>query len=160
MPRPIRTRRIFFQPKVNYFKPIGIPLRNLKESILTFEELEAIRLIDSENLDQNQAGKKMGISQSTLSRLLCSARKKLVNAIIKGNSIKIQGGNFKMVVPRRGMGLGQRNTAGGRGRMGGIAKGPEGICKCPKCGYEEAQERGIPCMSKKCPKCSTKMIRR
>ena len=28
-------------------------------------------------------------------------------------------------------------------------------CTCPKCGYEEASTRGIPCTEKKCPKCGT-----
>ena len=27
--------------------------------------------------------------------------------------------------------------------------------KCPKCGYEEPKVRGIPCRTKKCPKCDT-----
>ena len=157
MVRPTRTRRIFFQPDVTYFKPAGIPMVNLKETLLSFDELEAIRLIDSERMEQNKAGKKMKISQSTLSRLLREGRKKLADAIIQGNAIKIQGGNFKMVKPR-GSGFGR--GFGGGGRMGGFAAGPGGICKCPKCGYEEAQVRGQPCMNKKCPKCQTQMTRK
>lgn len=156
MVKPTRTRRIFFQPDITYFKPAGVPMINLKETVLSFDELEAIRLIDSEKMEQNKAGEKMKISQSTLSRLLREGRKKLADAIIQGNAIKIQGGNFKMVKPtERGFGRG----LGGGGRMGGFAEGPGGICKCPKCGYEEPQVRGQPCMNKKCPKCQTQMIR-
>jgi len=156
MVRPTRTRRIFFQPEVTYFKPVGIPMANLKETVLGLDELEAIRLIDSEKMEQHKAGEKMKISQSTLSRLLRTGRKKLADAIINGQAIKIQGGNFKMVKPtRKGFGRG----LGGRGKMGGFATGPGGICKCPKCGYEEAQVRGQPCMNKICPKCKTKMTR-
>jgi len=59
----------------------------------------------------------------------------------------------------RGTGIGAGRVAGGRGRMGGIAAGPGGICKCPKCGYEEQQVTGEPCMYRKCPKCGAKMIR-
>lgn len=162
MPRPRRIRRIFFQPDVTYFKPAGIPMYNLQETILSFDELEAIRLIDSEAMEQSKAGKKMKISQSTLSRLLKEGRKKLANAIITGQAIKIQGGNFKMVQqPQgRGLGLGRGRGAGGRGRMGGpLAAGPGGICKCSKCGYKEAQIIGQPCMNKKCPKCGSPMTR-
>lgn len=160
MVRPTRTRRIFFQPDVTYFKPVGIHRVNLKETLLSFDELEAIRLIDSERMEQNKAGKKMKISQSTLSRLLREGRKKLADAIIQGNAIKIQGGNFKMAMPRgRGLGAGRDRGFGGGGRMGGFAEGPGGICKCPKCGYEEPQIRGQPCINKKCPKCQTKMTR-
>ena len=55
-----------------------------------------------------------------------------------------------------GRGLGGRGV-NGRGRMGGL--GPEGTCKCPKCGYEEPKIRGQPCVEMVCPKCGTKMIR-
>jgi len=159
MVRPRRIRRISFQPESTYFKPAGIPLNSLAESILSFPELEAARLIDFEGKSQIETAKKMKVSQPTLSRLLKSARKKLADAIINSKAIKIQGGVFKMVTPRRGLGLGRGRAAGGRGRMGGFAVGPGGVCKCPKCGYEEAQVIGQPCMSKKCPKCGTLMTR-
>lgn len=161
MVRPRRCRRISFQPDVTYFKPAGVPLRNLDETIVNFDEAEAVRLVDLEEKDQKQVAKKMQISQPTLSRLLKSGRKKLADAIIKGKAIKIQGGNFKMVQPRgRGLGFGRSRGISGGGRMGGpIATGPGGICKCTKCGYQESQVRGQPCMNKKCPKCGRQMIR-
>jgi len=157
MGRPRRLRRIFFRPGVTYFKPVGIPMVNLKNVVLSFDELEAIRLIDFEGIGQNGAGKNMKISQSTLSRLLKSGRKKLAEAIVNGQAIKIEGGDFKMVQSRgRGLGMGR---GAGRGRMGGFAAGPGGVCKCPKCGYTESQIRGQPCMNKKCPKCGAMMVR-
>ena len=160
MVRPRRTRRISFQPDVTYFKPAGIPMLHLKETVLSFDELEAIRLVDSEGMEQSKAGKKMKISQSTLSRLLREGRKKLADAIIQGNAIKIQGGNFKMVQPTgRGLGLGRGRGAGGRGRMGGFAAGPSGNCICPKCGYKETHQTGVPCYQKKCPNCQSLMTR-
>jgi uncharacterized protein len=159
MARPRRERRIFFQPDVTYFKPAGVPMIHLNETTLSFDELEAIRLIDSEGLDQTKAAKKMKISQSTLSRLLKEGRKKLADAIIQGNSIKIQGGNFKMAMPKvRGLGMGGGRGFGG-GRMGGFAAGPSGNCVCPKCGYKEPHQTGVPCLQKRCPKCGDKMIR-
>jgi len=163
MVRPRRIRRIFFQPDVTYFKPAGVPLVDLKETTLSFDELEAIRLVDSEGMEQTNAGKKMKISQSTLSRLLREGRKKLADAIISGQAIKIQGGNFKMVQQQKGRGLGLgrgggRGAAGG-GRMGGFAAGPSGNCVCPKCRYTEAHQTGVPCYQKKCPKCGSSMTR-
>jgi len=162
MVRPRRCRRIFFNPYVTYFKPAGVVVKDLEESILTREELEAIRLIDFEKIEQGKAGKKMKISQPTLSRLLKSAREKVADALINGKAIKVEGGNFEMVQSRgRGLGFGRGIGRGaGRGRMGGFAAGPGGVCKCPTCGYEEPQVRGSPCANKKCPKCGAKMIRR
>jgi predicted DNA-binding protein (UPF0251 family) len=162
MPRPRIRRRIRFMPEVTYFKPAGVPMADLDESVLTLEEYEAIRLVDLEEIGQSKAGKQMKISQPTLSRLLKSARKKISKAIIQGKAIKIQGGTYKMAQPRgRGLGQGQGRGMGigPGGRMGGAGMGPGGTCKCPKCGHQEAQVRGQPCMNKECPKCGTPMIR-
>ena len=63
---------------------------DLKESLLAMPEFEAIRLVDYENISQEKAGKSMQISQSTLSRVLKSGRKKIADAIINGKAIKIE----------------------------------------------------------------------
>ncbi len=89
MVRPIKPRRVYFDPNVTYFKPRGIPLSVLEEVGLAVDELEAIRLCDLRNLDQTKAAKKMKISQSTLGRILISARKKIAQALIEGKAIKI-----------------------------------------------------------------------
>ena len=96
MPRPRICRRISFQPDVTYFKPAGIPMRNLEESIVSFSELEAIRLKDLKGLDETTAAKKMKISQPTFNRLLRSARKNIANAIVKSKAIRVEGGNYKI----------------------------------------------------------------
>lgn len=90
MVRPIKPRRIIFEPNVTYFKPRAIPLSMLEEVELGVDELEAIRLCDFKNLSQIEAAKRMKISQSTLGRILGSARKKVAQALIKGKAIKIK----------------------------------------------------------------------
>ena len=90
MVRPRICRQISFKPGVTYFKPAGVRMIDLDEVILTFDEYEAVRLIDLEEIGQLEAGKKMKISQPTLSRLLKSARKKISEAIIRGKAIKIE----------------------------------------------------------------------
>jgi len=66
-----------------------VPLSTLEEIDLGTDELETVRLCDLENLDQVKAAQKMKISQSTLGRILCSARKKIAQALIQGKAIKI-----------------------------------------------------------------------
>ncbi len=90
MVRPIKPRRVIFSPNVIYFKPRAVPLSLLKEVDLTVDELEALRLCDLEELNQIKAAKKMGISQSTLARILTSVHKKVAEALIKGKAIKIR----------------------------------------------------------------------
>jgi predicted DNA-binding protein (UPF0251 family) len=89
MSRPIKPRKLSFDPNVTYFKPRAVPLSSLKEVNLRADELEAIKFCDLENLSQVKAAKEMKISQSTLGRILCSARKKIAQALIKGKAIKI-----------------------------------------------------------------------
>ena len=89
MPRPRLCRRIGSNPNVIFYKPQGIPLRNLKVIELTLEEWEALRLKNVENLDQNRSAKKMRTSQSTFQRILAIAQKKISFAIIKGMAIRI-----------------------------------------------------------------------
>ena len=92
MPRPRRQRRIKGDPDVTYFKPAGIPIKELEEVTLSLEEFEAIRLIDQESFSQDEAGKKMGVSQSTLSRTLKEARQKIADAMVLGKAIRIEKG--------------------------------------------------------------------
>jgi predicted DNA-binding protein (UPF0251 family) len=152
MPRPRRFRRVWLEPNVTYFKPAGVRMIDLDESIITVDEFEAVRLKDMENLDQEECAKKMKISQPTFNRLILSARKKIADAIVNGKAIKIKGGVYKMA----GFGRGR----GGRGRMRGpFAAGPGGTCVCPKCKTKVPHRVGVPCYQVKCPKCGTQMIR-
>lgn len=90
MVRPIKKRRVDFDPDVTYFKPRAIPLSRLEEVELSLDELEAIRLCNLKGLGQEKAAKKMNISRSTLQRTLCLAEKKVAEALIKGKAIKVR----------------------------------------------------------------------
>lgn len=144
MSRPKMCRRIGRMPHSNFFKPTGVRMHQLDYSTLTIGEFEALRLNDLEELEQKDAADKMNISQSTFHRLVKIARKKVADALVNGKAIKIEGGNYKMVQGKgRGMGFG----------------GPSNSCVCISCGYNEIKQRGIPCRSKKCPKCGAVMAR-
>lgn len=90
MVRPIKKRRVDFDPDVTYFKPRAVPLSKLEEVELSLDELEAIRLCNLKRLGQEKAAKKMDISRSTLQRTLCLAEKKVAQALIKGKAIKVR----------------------------------------------------------------------
>ncbi len=143
-----RVRRL---PNINYFTPKGV--KKLEELILTVIEFEAIRLKDSEGLDQIEAAKKMNISQSTFNRVISSARKKVADAIVNGKAINIKGGNY-IIARVRGT-----DTRPRRGRRGGFGLGPSKECICPNCGTKIPHQRGVPCYKHKCPKCGAMMTR-
>jgi len=90
MPRPRIPRCVRFDPDVYYFKPRGIPLRDLEEVVLAPDELEAIKLHDTDGLDQTAAAEKMHISQPTFARTLASGQKKVAEALIRGKAIRIE----------------------------------------------------------------------
>ena len=112
MPRPIRIRDVGFEPEATFFKPAGVPMASLEEVILTFEEVEALRLKEVEGLGQTKAAKKMNVSQPTFFRILSTARKKIADAIVNGKAIRVQGGNYKFIGTTYGPGQGRR----GQGR--------------------------------------------
>ena len=87
--RPRFRRRLGIQFNNTYFKPRGIPLRELNEVNITDEELETLRLRYIENIDQEQAAKMMGISQSQYQRDLTSVMQKITEALINGYAISI-----------------------------------------------------------------------
>lgn len=89
MPRHRIRRCLRFRPQTLYFKPQGVPLRHLEEVVLARDELEALKLKDYDNLIQEEAAQKMGISQPTFQRILTSARQKVTSAIVEGKAVKI-----------------------------------------------------------------------
>ncbi|MBU3918600.1 DUF134 domain-containing protein [Patescibacteria group bacterium] len=89
MPRPRGRRKIRFSPRVTFYKPQGVPMRDLEIIELTFEEAEALRLKNIKCCDQCECAKKMKTSQSTFQRILSSAYKKITKALIEGKAIKI-----------------------------------------------------------------------
>lgn len=90
MTRPRACKNLRFRPKAYYYKPKGIPLRELEEIILTREEMEAVKLKDFDGLEQIEASKKMKTSQSTFQRILSLARLKIARAIVGGMALRIE----------------------------------------------------------------------
>ena len=74
-----------------YYKPAGIPLRELDDVIIGQDEMEALRLADKEGMYHEDAANSMGISRQTFGRIVSSARKKIADALIDGKAIRVDG---------------------------------------------------------------------
>ena len=90
MPRKKTPRSISSHPRISFFKPQGVCLKNLEIITLYEDEFEAIKLYDIDELSQIQAAKKMNISQPTFGRIVHAAYKKMSTALYKGKAIAIQ----------------------------------------------------------------------
>jgi hypothetical protein len=62
--------------------------------VLTLEELEALRLVDLLDLEQEEAALYMGVSRKALWNDLVSARRKVAAALVYGMGIRIEGGSY------------------------------------------------------------------
>ncbi|KPK84495.1 MAG: hypothetical protein AMS27_09800 [Bacteroides sp. SM23_62_1] len=94
MPNRRRFRRVMMPPRMEGFKPFGIPMKNLETVVLLFEEFEAVRLTDYEHLTQAQAARKMNVSRPTFTRIYEQARRNIAKAFVEGKAILIQGGHY------------------------------------------------------------------
>lgn len=94
MARPVKIRKVEFFPETSYFMPVGKPKCQVEETYLKVEELEAMRLKDIENLNQEECAVKMGVSRQTFQNIIDSARKKVAIALTEGRAISIVGGNY------------------------------------------------------------------
>lgn len=94
MPRKKRQRRLLAPPSVKGFSVFG-PKNRAQQVILFFEEYEAIKLLDYDNLTQEEASVCMDVSRPTLTRIYESARNKVAQAMVEGKDLIIRGGNFQ-----------------------------------------------------------------
>ncbi|MGM0453942.1 MAG: DUF134 domain-containing protein [Thermodesulfobacteriota bacterium] len=101
MGRPHKKRIVSHNPDVSYFKPRGIPMFELVESVLTVDECEALRLADYEGLSHEAAGGEMGVSRATFGRIIERARKTVADALINGKAIRIEGGSYHFIEGQR-----------------------------------------------------------
>jgi len=91
--RPKKYRIVKQDPRISQFSPRGRAGRP-DEVEVSMDEFEALRLTDFMGLSQKEAAKSMRISQPTFSRVLTKAHKTLAAGLIKGATIKIQGGHY------------------------------------------------------------------
>jgi predicted DNA-binding protein (UPF0251 family) len=62
-------------------------MSEIQQILLLRDELEALKLCDLDDLTQEEAGARMGVSRGTVQRTLTSARKKVAMALTQGGAI-------------------------------------------------------------------------
>jgi predicted DNA-binding protein (UPF0251 family) len=93
MPRKKRNRRIQVPPVIKGMSVYGIRGRKSNEVILHLEEYEAIRLLDYQNLTQEEAAVYMDVSRPTLTRIYEEARRKVATSFVEGRDLLFRGGD-------------------------------------------------------------------
>ncbi len=136
MVRPQKSRLVMIDPLINYFKPRGVPMVDLKQVQLTVDELEALRLADLLGMSHEEAGKQMEVSRATFGRIIEKARKTVADALIHGKAINVEGGNYKRVDPTANRVF---------------------LCDQCQCRWEEPPGTGRP---EKCPSCGHQAFHR
>lgn len=63
---------------------------------MTIEAYETIRLIDLEGLTQEECAERMNVARTTVQRIYNEARKLIATALVHGQRLKIEGGNYKL----------------------------------------------------------------
>ena len=89
MARPTICRKVSGDVTARYFKPQGIPMRDLEEVAMAPDEIEAIRLADLEGLYQTDAAASMGVSRQTFGNIIARARQKVASALLGGKALRI-----------------------------------------------------------------------
>lgn len=86
-PRCKKPRHCECRFKGKAFKPTGMPMSEVERISLSRDELEALKLCDLDDLTQEEAGTRMGVSRGTVQRMLSVARKKVATALAQGRAI-------------------------------------------------------------------------
>lgn len=94
MPRRTRKRRVFLPPRGRGWQS---GTSETAETIkLSYDEYEAIKLLDYENLKQEEVAALMNISRPTLTRIYNTARQKMARALVRDANIIIAGGHVEV----------------------------------------------------------------
>ena len=89
--RPRVRRMITGSPESRCYQPRCSPDENPAVISLHPEEIELVRLIDIEGLEQEEAARMLGVSRKTAWRDLQEVRRKIADALVNGKGIEITG---------------------------------------------------------------------
>jgi predicted DNA-binding protein (UPF0251 family) len=119
-------------PVAEAFGPVSASSGEGDQVLIALDEFEAVRLADLEELYQERAAARMGVSRPTFSRIIQSAHRKIAEALVSGKSLRIEGGSVRVSAP-------------GRSRCSRCGRESPHACECPHCrGEGHAETAGRP----------------
>ncbi|WP_062398906.1 DUF134 domain-containing protein [Methanogenium cariaci] len=89
--RPRKRRFLSADSQYRCFQPCCHPDTEGRVNVVEPEELEALRLVDLLDYDQEVAAGHMGVSRKTLWRDLHEGRRKVVEALVEGKRLEMAG---------------------------------------------------------------------
>ena len=93
MPRPKKCRKVCSMPRTTVFSPNQDDPEYI---ILTVDEYESIRLIDKQGFSQEECAVYLQVARTTAQQIYNSARYKIATALVSGNGIRIEGGDYRL----------------------------------------------------------------
>ncbi len=94
MARPVKLRMVCSRPRFDLFGPTNFEHNGYIK--MSLEEYETIRLIDYNNLTQEECAAFMEVARTTVQKMYDDARNKMAKALIDGKCLKIEGGNHRL----------------------------------------------------------------
>lgn len=95
MARPSKARRVCHDPG-NFILSNDKKLHSEDIIVMTVDEYEAVRLIDYENVSQEECATRMNIARTTAQAIYNSARTKIARCLVEGISLHVEGGNINI----------------------------------------------------------------
>jgi predicted DNA-binding protein (UPF0251 family) len=99
--RPKKTRWVTCAPGERCFRPQCKSSGEIEGVVLTLDEFEAMMLTHLKQYEQGKIARQMKIHQSTISRILASAHRKVTDALVHLKAIKVEGGCCQRIRRRK-----------------------------------------------------------
>lgn len=96
MSRPRKWRKVCSMPDSSCFVPHGCAFDAQDCVLMSVDEYEAIRLIDYQGLNQEDAAEYMKVARSTIQQIYADARKKISQSLVEAKPLKIAGGDYQL----------------------------------------------------------------
>ncbi|MFA6934485.1 MAG: DUF134 domain-containing protein [Sphaerochaetaceae bacterium] len=96
MSRPRKWRSVCSLPQNSRFGPLDGCLAPNQPVYMSVDEYEAMRLIDHEDMTQQECAELMGVARTTIQGIYDSAREKLAISLVEGRILSIEGGEYRL----------------------------------------------------------------